>query len=176
MTFEKELRDKEKWAYFLQETDDDGRLIRQHYEVKHIDLLADGEMEYNFYRLEKKHEHDKLYHVTTDERLKDVLQNGLVPRVGNCYANHWLAFYYDAEIHERLYPATFFIVGKPINKWPAKCGYPVLEINCSDLDQHCLFVDDAWKNEESLVYTKPIPLELITVYQFGKKSRPKHST
>lgn len=158
---------------FRQELDNDGMLICQELFINDddsndmTDVRPSGYdicLHYEFTRPRREHCDEWLYHMTRIENIPEIKRIGLVPNVGNCYANHWLSFLPDdnSEIYDRLYPGVFLLSGKRIGKRGAK-GYRTCKVNINDLDARLLFVDNAWENEKSLFYIGTISPEKLII-------------
>ena len=147
-------------VWFRREIDDEGRLVSQEQTVSRWN----GEFRvcYSLKRPEKVHSGEVLYHVTRKENVPYIREHGLEPRVGSCYANHWMGCHRDDSLMDMLYPGIFLLSGKRICKRDTP-GYKTVKVKVDDLDLNCLFVDDAWKDEKSLFYTKVIPPEKLII-------------
>jgi len=103
---------------------------------------------------------EMLCHVTSKDRLDDILQNGLVPDVGEIYADYWKRSSKSSEIESELQSGIFLKRKRKV--FSASFKHPVrLYINAVHLDKNCIYTDYAWPNGESIFYTKPIPPEAI---------------
>lgn len=160
MVFEKQGTENNFKVTFRLETDENGGLVSQKKTMKNclVDLV------YTFERPKMSHKGEVLYHITGLENIEEIKKNGLKPRVGNCYANHWLSKSGDIfdDIRSHLYPGIFFLSGKRVNGG-RRAGYKTVKVNVDDLDPRFLFVDDAWKNEKSFFYTAEIPPEKLII-------------
>ena len=158
--FEISYKHDETEVWFRREIDDEGRLVSQEQTVSRWN----GEFRvcYSLKRPEKIHSGEILYHVTLKENVPYIREHGLEPRIGDSYANHWLSFHKDVSLFDKLYPGVFLLSGKRICKRDTP-GYKTVKVKVDDLDPNCLFVDDAWKDEKSLFYTKVIPPEKLII-------------
>jgi hypothetical protein len=145
---------------FCVKTDENGQLVSQ----KKVMKDSRCEFVFSFERPKMSHKGEVLYHITRLENIEEIKKNGLKPRVGNCYANHWLSMSGDLfdDIQRHLYPGIFFLSGKRVNGG-RRAGYKTVKVNVDDLDPRFLFVDDAWKNEKSFFYTAEIPPEKLII-------------
>lgn len=159
MIFDRNLKTRDYNIHFHQETTDRGCLIRQTLDV--VSLRKDREsFSYNLKRpAEELKKNTTLYHVTFKSHLEGILKEGLVPGCGCGYKNHWLSFFWDDEIAEKLYPGVFLMVEKPINGFGYKEDFPCFTVNIDDLDLKYLFIDDSLDN--SFIYTKMIEPEKL---------------
>jgi hypothetical protein len=150
--------DTEIW--FRQEVDDEGRLISQEQTVSRWN--GEYRIPYSLKRPQKTHIGEVLYHVTRKENVPYIREHGLEPRVGACYANHWIWSHENESLIDKLYPGVFLLSGKRICKRDTP-GYKTVKVKVDDLDSDFLFVDSAWKDEKSLFYTKVIPPEKLII-------------
>ena len=88
MVFEKHCISDDTEVNFRLETDENGQLVSQEKIMKRRD---GGDIYFSIKRPEMVHKDEVLYHVTRLENIKEIRESGLKPRVGNCYANHWLS-------------------------------------------------------------------------------------
>lgn len=160
--FEIDYTYEDNKMWFRQETDESGILISQEQVVTRHN--GDMEYKYSFKKPEREHRDEWLYHMTRIENIPEIRKVGLVPKIGNCYANHWLAFMHDIDdkIRKKLYPGIFFLRGKRVTKGRV-AGFRTCKVNVNDLNPQLLFVDDAWKNEESLFYVGTVPPDKIQI-------------
>ena len=160
--FKKGYSDENYDIQFTQELDDDGMLIRQQMDIT---SKYNGNEQYCKYLIErpkKEHRDEWLYHMTRVENIPEIKRVGLIPKVGNLYANHWLSFFNNDLIYEKLYPGVFLLSGKRIGKRGAE-GYRTCKVNVNDLDPNLLFIDNAWKDEKSLFYIGAIPPKKLII-------------
>jgi hypothetical protein len=80
-----------------------GRPLRQKQTFYH----NDSEYSYCFERYKDDLSGKKLYHITFDSKMKNILSDGLLPRVGGYYGDHWVGLSNVAEIRELLLPGVF---------------------------------------------------------------------
>ena len=135
-----------------------GRPIRQKQTLYH----NDSEYSYCFERYKDDLSEKKLYHITFDSKMKNILSDGLLPRVGGYYGDHWLGLSNVAEIRELLLPGVFFTLDEPVNQWPPKQNVPVIEIDSSTLDSDLIMSDSEIDN--SIFYLGSIPPDKLKVY------------
>ena len=135
-----------------------GRPIRQKQTLYH----NDSEYSYCFERYKDDLSEKKLYHITFDSKMKNILSDGLLPRVGGYYGDHWLGLSNVAEIRELLLPGVFFTLDEPVNQWPPKQNVPVIEIDGSTLDSDLIMSDSEIDN--SIFYLGSIPPDKLKVY------------
>lgn len=147
-------------VWFRRELDDEGRLISQEQTVSRWD--GEFRVRFSLIRPEKKHTGEILYHMTRKENIPYIREHGLEPRVGSCYANHWMGAHRDNSLIDMLYPGIFLLSGKRIGKRGAP-GWKTVKVNVDDLDPDLLFVDNAWDKERSLFYTGIIPPEKLLI-------------
>ena len=150
--------DSEMW--FRQERDSNGLLISQEQRVSRWN--GDLVYNYSFKPIQREHKDEWLYHVTANRNIPEIKKLGLIPKIGNCYANHWMSFMHDTDnkLREKLYPGVFLLSGKRVSGG-RRAGYKTCKVNVNDLDSRLLFADDAWENEQSLFYIGTIPPEKI---------------
>ena len=153
MIFEKDLINDNYKIRFSPDTTEDGRLVSQSLIVDSLKNKRDT-ISYNFYRPAEFKKGLTLYHVTFKDKLEGILKDGLVPTCGYGYKNHWLSFFWDDEITEKLYPGVFLKAGEPINGFGFNEDYPCFAVNIDDLDPDYLFIDDSI--DDSYIYTKTI--------------------
>ena len=134
------------------------RPIRQKQTLYH----NDSEYSYCFERYKDDLSGKKLYHITFDSKMKNILSDGLLPRVGGYYGDHWVGLSNVAEIRELLLPGVFFTLDEPVNQWPPKQNVPVIEIDSSTLDSDLIMSDSEIDN--SIFYLGSIPPDKLKVY------------
>ena len=135
-----------------------GRPIRQKQTFYH----NDSECSYCFERYKDDLSGKRLYHITFDSKIKNILSDGLLPRVGGYYSDHWVGLSNVAEIRELLLPGVFFTLDEPVNHWPPKKGVPVIAIDGDTLDPNLVMSDSEIDN--SIFYLGRIPLDKLKVY------------
>lgn len=135
-----------------------GRPIRQKQTFYH----NDSEYSYCFERYKDDLSGKKLYHITFDSKMKNILSDGLLPRVGGYYRDHWVGLSNVEEIEELLLPGVFFTLDEPLNNWPPKQNVPVIEIDGSTLDSDLIMSDSEIDN--SIFYLGSILPDKLKVY------------
>jgi hypothetical protein len=94
--------------------------------------------------------------------MKNILSDGLLPRVGGYYREHWVGLSNVEEIEELLLPGVFFTLDEPLNNWPPKQNVPVIEIDGSTLDSNLIMSDSEIDN--SIFYLGRILPDKLKVY------------
>lgn len=135
-----------------------GRPLRQKQTFYH----NDSEYSYYFERYKDDLSGKRLYHITFDSKMKNILSDGLLPRVGGYYGDHWVGLSNVAEIRELLLPGVFFTLDEPVNQWPPKRGVPVIEIDGDTLDPDFVMSDSEIDN--SIFYFRRISPDNLKVY------------
>ena len=110
-------------------------------------------------------------HITFDSKIKNILSDGLLPRVGGYYSDHWVGLSNVAEIRELLLPGVFFTLDEPVNQWPPKKGVPVIAINGDTLDPNLVMSDSEIDN--SIFYLGSIPPDKLKVYFYDSSESEK---
>lgn len=135
-----------------------GRPIQQKQTFYHNDF----EYSYCFERYKDDLSGKKLYHITFDSKMKNILSDGLLPKVGGYYGDHWVGLSNVAEIRELLLPGVFFTLDEPVNQWPPKQNVPVIGIDGDTLDPELVMSDSEIDN--SIFYFGRIPPDKLKVY------------
>jgi hypothetical protein len=135
-----------------------GRPLRQKQAFYH----NDSEYSYCFERYKDDLSGKKLYHITFDSKMKNILSDGLLPKVGGYYGDHWVGLSNVAEIRELLLPGVFFTLDEPVNQWPPKQNVPVIGIDGDTLDPDLVMSDSEIDN--SIFYFGRILPDKLKVY------------
>ena len=144
-----------------------GRPIRQKQTFYH----NDSECSYCFERYKDDLSGKRLYHITFDSKIKNILSDGLLPRVGGYYSDHQVGLSNVAEIRELLLPGVFFTLDEPVNQWPPKKGVPVIAIDGDTLDPNLVMSDSEIDN--SIFYLGRIPPDKLKVYLYDSSESEK---
>ena len=144
-----------------------GRPIRQKQTFYH----NDSECSYCFERYKDDLSGKRLYHITFDSKMENILSDGLLPRVGGYYSDHWVGLSNVAEIRELLLPGVFFTLDEPVNQWPPKKGVPVIAIDGDTLDPNLVMSDSEIDN--SIFYLGRIPPDKLKVYFYDSSELEK---
>ena len=144
-----------------------GRPIRQKQTFYH----NDSEYSYCFERYKGNLSDKRLYHITFDSKMENILSDGLLPRVGGYYSDHWVGLSNVAEIRELLLPGVFFTLDEPVNHWPPKKGVPVIAIDGDTLDPNLVMSDSEIDN--SIFYFGRIPPDKLKVYFYDSSESEK---
>jgi hypothetical protein len=151
--------------WFRKETDDDGSLVcqseRLHNKFYNIDS-DEGYYQIRMAELGDINFNKPLCHVTSRDRLDDIIRYGIVPQVGEIYKGYWLKGRECNELLNMLEPGIFLMQGGKTFK--AHFRKPVrLYIDANSLHLSSLYVDQAFPKGESLFYAKVIPPESILI-------------
>ena len=153
------VNDRGEKVHFEIVYDSLGRPIRQKQTFYHHN---DSEYSYCFERYTDNLSGKILYHITFDSKMKNILSEGILPRVGGYYGNHWVGLSNVAEIRELLLPGVFFTLDEPVNQWPPKKGVPVIAINGDTLDPNLVMSDSEIDNR--IFYLGRISPDKLKVY------------
>lgn len=111
-----------------------------------------------------------LKHISRWQNRDSILQIGLLPNIGEVYADYWMRAYPN----ETLTPAIFLSRAPYISTInSAAACFDIWEVNTNYLDFNKLFVDPAFEHSRKLsfMYFAAIPIDKLTL---NKKSRYYH--
>jgi hypothetical protein len=110
-----------------------------------------------------------LVHLSKYTNRNSILQFGILPNIGEIYAEHWMTNYPD----EALTPAVFLSVTPWImTSSAAKWYYDVWEVNTYSLDLSKLYIDPAFEcsRRQAFIYFKGIPADVLNLRRKAKRN------